>query len=385
MTKDIAIIRGPWFRPNSTLLWEYVHNEYDDVDITGFGSDPSWFDTSELELPIETLQWWDGKVDAFGHENLVYQLLEKYKLPNIALSGIRRIVREYDAVHVTENFRIYSYYAALLCARADTRLFVDSHENIPHRPRNPVTWAVKRTVNRHADGFTSPTMASKRALIHEGVDADRIHILPNVVDFERFDAGPKDANRVSLPDRLESTCNFLFVHGLSEQKGTHFLLQAFEDVQAQFDDVSLILLGDNSLESSYYDTHVTGNPDVYHVEYVPEIQHLYNLSDIFVLPSIAVQRWKEQFGRAIIESMACGIPSIVTNVGGPPLVVEDGETSLVVEPRSANALADAMTKLCGEDGLRREMGENAYKYVRENYAPEAVGEDLYELYRSHLF
>lgn len=381
---DIAIIRGPYFRPNSTLLWEYVHNAYDDVSVTGFESDPAWFDASELDLPIESLDWWDGKLDAFGYDNVVWQFLEKYGLPSIALSGIRRIVDEYDAVHVTENFRLYSGYAALLCARSDTKLFVDSHENIPHRPANPLAWAVKRTVNRQADGFTCPTWDSKRALIHEGVDADRIQLLPNVVDFDDFDRAPKDATAASMPDHLESTFNFLFVHGLNERKGTYYLLDAFETVQSRFDDVSLILLGDNDLDPAYYRTHVADNPDVHHVEYIPTIRHLYNLSDVFVLPSIASRRWKEQFGRALIESMACGIPSVVTNVGGPPHVVEDGENSLVVEPRSAEALADAMTALYGDDERRRTMGENAYEYVRENYAPEVVGEDLYEFYRSRI-
>lgn len=383
-TLEIAIIRGPYFRPNSTFLWEFLHNEYEEVKVTGFESDPSWFDPSVLELPIESLDWWDGKIDAFGYENILYQALEKYRLPSIALSGIREIVDEHDAVHVTENYRLYAYYAALLCSRTETELFVDVHENIPHRPANPVTWYVKRTVNRNASAFTSPTVASQRALVHEGVDPERVQILPNVVDTDRFDTGPKDAESTSLPNRLESTFNILFVHGLNEQKGTHYLLGAFEQVRERFDDVSLILVGENSLDTDVYAAAVAGNPDVYHVEYIPEIRHLYNLSDVFVLPSIATPRWKEQFGRVIIEAMACGLPTVVTNVGGPPHVVAEGYTSLVVESRSSEALYDALHELIVNDECRDELGANAYDYVRENYVPEVVGPDLYDLYCSHL-
>jgi glycosyltransferase involved in cell wall biosynthesis len=380
----IAIIRGPYFRPNSTLLWDYIHNEYDDVSVTGFGSDPAWFDTSELDLPIETLDWWDGKHTILGHENIVYHLLEKYKLPSIALSGIRRIVDEYDAVHVTENYRIYSFYAARLCIGKSTKLFVDVHENIPHRPANPITWATKRTVNRCADGFTAVTEASKRALIHEGVDSKDIQILPNVVNLNRFYDEPRDTDHTSLPKRLEETFNILFVHELSERKGTHYLVEAFEEVQKKFSDVSLIVVGENSLNPSYYRKHIEENPDIYHVEYIPEIRHLYNLSDVFVLPSIAEERWEEQFGRVIIEAMACGLPSIVTNVGGPPLVVKDDGTSLVVEPRSSRALSTAIITLIEDSELRESLGKTAHEYVRENYTPEIVGDVLYKFYCNYL-
>lgn len=384
MTTEIAIIRGPYFRPNSTLLWEYLHNEYNEIEVTGFGSDPEWFDTSELEMPIENLHWWDGKPALFGHENVVYKLLDRYKLPNIALSGIRQVVEDHDAVHITENYRLYSFYTALYCSRMDTPLFVDSHENIPHRPANPITWGIKKTVNSLADGFTSPTAASKRALIHEGVAPESVQLLPNVVNFDRFDSGPKDPKQTPLPGKLESTFNILFVHGLNERKGTHYLLDAFTKLRQHHNDTSLILLGENELNPAYYKERVTEKSDIYHVEYIPEIQDLYNLADIFVLPSIAVERWKEQFGRAIIEAMACGLPSVVTDVGGPPLVVAEGETSLVVEPRSADSLASAVCRLYEEDDLRTNLAEGAYEYVRQNYAPSVVGEDLHAFYRTRL-
>lgn len=378
----VAIIRGPFFRPNSTLHWEYVHTHYEDVDVTGFNSRPRWHDPSELDLPIEDLDWIDGKLDAFGHENVLYRALEHYKLPSIALTGLREIVREYDVVHVTENFRLYSWYAGVLCSRTDTDFFVDVHENIPHRPANPITWLLKRGVNERADGFTTSTTAGKRALIHEGVDAENIELLPNVLEFEHFDRGPRNAAVADLPERLEEAFNVLFVHGLSEQKGTHYLVDAFENLQQSYDDVNLVLVGQSDLEDAYYREHVRDNASIHHVEYIPnhEIRHLYNLSDVFVLPSITVERNEEQFGFSVLEAMACGVPSIVTDVGGLPFVVEEGVTSLVIEERSADAIADAIARLHEDKQLRRELGDNAYEYVREHYTVETVSDRLYELY-----
>src|SRR5262249_19544535 len=62
--------------------------------------------------------------------------------------------------------------------------------------------------------------------------------------------------------------------------------------------------------------------------------------DVFVSPSRS-----EGFGVAVLEAAACGVPSVVTRVGGLPEIVQDGSTGLVVAPESARAIADALLRL----------------------------------------
>jgi L-malate glycosyltransferase len=65
--------------------------------------------------------------------------------------------------------------------------------------------------------------------------------------------------------------------------------------------------------------------------------------------------------------MACGIPVVVSNVGGLPEVVLEGKTGFVVEKENPSQLADAFIKLLEDPELRRKMGQNGVEHVKENY------------------
>ena len=64
----------------------------------------------------------------------------------------------------------------------------------------------------------------------------------------------------------------------------------------------------------------------------------------------------EPFGRVLIEAMAIGRPVIAPREGGPLLIVVDGETGLLVPPRDAGALADALLALLADPARRAAMG-----------------------------
>lgn len=77
-------------------------------------------------------------------------------------------------------------------------------------------------------------------------------------------------------------------------------------------------------------------------------------ADLFVLGSV-----HEGLPVAVMEAMAAGLPVVATAVGGVPEAVADGVSGLVVPPRNADALADAVTRLVTEPELRARMGAAA--------------------------
>lgn len=82
-----------------------------------------------------------------------------------------------------------------------------------------------------------------------------------------------------------------------------------------------------------------------------DIAQLLAISDLMVLPSFS-----EPFGIVIVEAMIAGKPVIVCDSGGPPEIVEDGVTGLVVATQKVGPLADAMAALLGDPERARRMG-----------------------------
>jgi glycosyltransferase involved in cell wall biosynthesis len=93
-----------------------------------------------------------------------------------------------------------------------------------------------------------------------------------------------------------------------------------------------------------------------------DIPKYHNMLSIFVALSNS-----ESFGVAIIEASACGIPVIVSDVGGLPEVVEDGITGFIVPPKDDETAMIAMEKLILDDVLRKKLGKNGRKRVKEYF------------------
>jgi rhamnosyl/mannosyltransferase len=83
--------------------------------------------------------------------------------------------------------------------------------------------------------------------------------------------------------------------------------------------------------------------------------------------------------------MSCGVPVVSTRLEtGVVHVNRDGETGLVVPPGDAGALAAALERLLGDEGLRRKLGEQAQARVRREFTHDACVRRTLELYREVL-
>lgn len=75
----------------------------------------------------------------------------------------------------------------------------------------------------------------------------------------------------------------------------------------------------------------------------------------------------ESFGVVICEASACGLPVIVTDVGGVRETLLDGETGILIPKEDPQSLASAMLKLAANAGLRKRMGENGRAFICSTY------------------
>lgn len=113
-----------------------------------------------------------------------------------------------------------------------------------------------------------------------------------------------------------------------------------------------------------------------------EMPDFYASIDVFVLPSRTLTNWKEQFGRVLIEAMACGVPVIGSDSGEIPNVI--GGAGWVFPEGDSEALAQMLAQLASNPALRAELGQLGRKRVLDYFTQERVAAATYEVYQCIL-
>lgn len=108
------------------------------------------------------------------------------------------------------------------------------------------------------------------------------------------------------------------------------------------------------------------------------LPYYYSAAEVLVIPS-----HYESFGMVALEAMACGTPVVASQVGGLAFLVQDGITGFHVPDGDHEALCEKLTQLLGDHDLRRQMGENAYRYARE-YEWGAIASRIVSVYQELL-
>ncbi|HZK65991.1 MAG TPA: glycosyltransferase, partial [Chloroflexota bacterium] len=107
-----------------------------------------------------------------------------------------------------------------------------------------------------------------------------------------------------------------------------------------------------------------------------------NGMDILVLPSLTRPNWKEQFGRALVEAMACRVPVVGSDSGEIPNVI--GDAGLVFPEGDVSALRGHLAALRGSTALRAEIGERGRARVLARFTQARVAQETYQAYRAVL-
>ena len=94
----------------------------------------------------------------------------------------------------------------------------------------------------------------------------------------------------------------------------------------------------------------------------PELVRLYQASDLFVLPTRA-----DCYSLVALEAMSCGLPVVISRLGGIPEIVKDGETGVLLEPDDYHALAASLNQFVSDTARRQAMGAAALRQAREKF------------------
>jgi glycosyltransferase involved in cell wall biosynthesis len=104
---------------------------------------------------------------------------------------------------------------------------------------------------------------------------------------------------------------------------------------------------------------------------------------VVVQPSLTRRHWKEQFGRALMEAMACGVPVVGSSSGEIPHVI--GEAGLIVPEGDPVALRNTLARLLGDCGLRAELGQRGRARVLACFTHARIADQTVRAYQAALY
>jgi glycosyltransferase involved in cell wall biosynthesis len=262
---------------------------------------------------------------------------------------------------------------ALIALGRPTRVVRTRHISAPV-PRGPLS----RWLYMRATAFVVTTgEALKRQLVERnGFRANRIESVPTGIDAGRYRPGERKASRARFGLPQDKTLVGI-VATLRSWKGHAVLLEAMTRLPPQ---IELVIVGDGpqreALEQKIAKLDLRGRVRMQgeQADVLPWLRAL----DIFALPSLA----NEGVPQALVQAMLTELPCVTTPVGGIPELAEHDRTALLVPPRDAAALAAAIERLAGDEGLRRELGEAARKHCVEGYSYERMLDRMENIYRN---
>lgn len=246
---------------------------------------------------------------------------------------------------------------------------------------------LRNAVFRRCDGFVAISPALAEAFEESGLPTDRLRLIPQAVDTERF--RPADDKR-SLRRRLGLPTDgsiLVFVGSLIERKGIDLLLNAWASLHARRPDLSLLLVGVNEFPedaaaAAFLRRHLERLPEaararLFQTGMEEAVEDYLRAADVFVFPSR-----REGFGTVMIEAMACSLPCVVADLPGiTDFIFAGDEAAAVVVPQDdAAALGTAAEALIADPERAAAVGAAGRRRAVERFAISRIAGDYLDFY-----
>ena len=214
---------------------------------------------------------------------------------------------------------------------------------------------------------------------------NRTIVIPNAIDAAEFINLPEKGKLKEQYPALKGKKVILFLGRINWKKGLDLLIRAYSVLLGYRNDIHLLIVGNDEggyikkvkkwIKKFGIEDKVTFTGVLIGKEKIAA----YVGSDVFVLPS-----YSENFGMAVVEAMACGVPLIISNQVGIQKDIIEAKAGEVIEAKTEH-LVSAIIKLLDNPNISHEMAENAKKLVREKFEIEKVSDEMIDLFREIIY
>lgn len=251
--------------------------------------------------------------------------------------------------------------------------------------RRVAVYGAERLAATCSDAELVQNVEDVDTLVKLGVPRERVHLLGNGIDLERF--GRRDVDdEHDLRDELglsDEVPVIGMVGRLVWEKGYREFFDAVERLRSEGVAFDVLVVGPAEPEvAGAVDRRTVAHMESLGVRFLGsrnDVDRLLGVIDVFALPS-----YREGFPRAAMEASAAGVPVVATDIRGCRQVVRHGETGYLVSPRSGAALAEALRRLVRDAALRERFGQAATRVAKADFDQERVIARTLAVYRRLL-
>jgi colanic acid/amylovoran biosynthesis glycosyltransferase len=256
-------------------------------------------------------------------------------------AAIARRVRESGAEHVHAHYATFPALAAWACRRLaglPYSMTVHAHDIF-------VTQAMLAEKVRDAAFVDAISSYNRDFLRPYGGDAETpVHVIHCGIELDRYPYRPRNAPK-------EGPISALCVASLQEHKGHRVLLEAVAAPDGAASRFHLTLIGDgperSHLEEQARELGIDERVAFEGAQSEDEVRKRLDETDLFVLPSLVARDGQmEGLPVALMESLACGIPTVASRISGIPEIIRDGKTGYLAVAGDVASLRTAISNAC---------------------------------------
>ena len=235
---------------------------------------------------------------------------------------------------------------------------------------DPLSWA--SFLNPGIHRIICVSNAVRNFMLSIGVSKDKAVAIYKGHRLEWYDSIPSvSRSEFNIPENaFVVTC----VANMRPVKGIDVLIDSAKFLPVDTN-IKFLLIGDVRDNSIYDAVKKNGRDDLFiFTGFRKNPAGIVRNADCFILPSVE----REGLAKALIEAMSQGVPAIGTDVGGIPEVIEDGVSGIIIPPKNAKAIAEAIIRMQGSD--YKEMGARARERIRDWFVIDRTVEGTERVY-----
>lgn len=303
---------------------------------------------------------------------------------------LRNIFKKDNYSFLYERYALFNWSGAKEAKRAGVPLIIEvnyTNHTPLYRKRSsimrPFVNLAEKWVFKNADGFVVVSTYLKKHLIGRGVDKEKIIVLTNAADPEKF-SPLTDGSDIRSRYKLDRKVIIGFVGGFYPWHGLDLLIDSFKLLAGDCADAVLLLVGDGPMKPSLEKKVLESG--LKHRVYFPGTISHGNLPGYIAAFDIAIMPNSNEYGSPmkIFEYMAMEKPVVAPRFGPLEDGITHGKEGFLFEPQNVNDLVSCLRRLIENADLRRELGKNGRTRImdRHNWQSNAMSVlDLVESFK----